>query len=314
MNNQNIHPNHNSNSNSYIKYLKYGLFAGIAATTSILTYPLEVLKIRNQVIENKIKNKILMTNMIKEEGLRSFYKGLSQNLVVGFIGYGSVFFFHELFTNYLNHNSNLNKKVISILSSTSAGIIAVVLASPFNFVKTRQILYKGKNTVNNDIKTKSQSMIYIIKDIYKEKGSLIGFWKALNPSILTSFYSAIQISCYDILKQKFINEKNSQNLNLNSLLGLISRSIAATFIYPFALLRSRMLNFDKSFMSKELNQNEIFYNSDNKYSIIFKDLYLIIKREGVRSLFKGLQFELVKVSINGALFFYTYEWLKKNYL
>src|SRR5690349_19342786 len=85
------------------KYVKTGLFAGIASSASIFSYPLEVLKIRFQVIENKKFTKKVITNMFREEGIKSFYKGLTQNLLHGFIGYGTVFFFYNIFYDKLNN-------------------------------------------------------------------------------------------------------------------------------------------------------------------------------------------------------------------
>lgn len=292
--------------------LKKGILAGVSSMTAILSYPLEVVKIRYQVLENKNLTKNLIIRMFKEEGVQSFYKGLNQNLLVGFFGYGTVFFFYEYLYAKLNSlNYFSNKTVTSILSSSFAGVIAVIVASPFNYVKTRQILYKGDKSSN--IVKQTKSMIYIIKDIYNEKRSFLGFWKALNPSLITSFYSAIQISLYQILKNKFIDDsqsKEKENLRLTSFFGLISRSVACTVIFPFALIRSRMYNFRTDKMIDSLDKNEVFYKSENKYNRMANDLVLIIKREGLNSLFRGLPFELIKVSINGALFFYTYEYLK----
>jgi hypothetical protein len=205
---------------------------------------------------------------------------------------------------YIKQNKTLN----SIISSTTGGVIAVILISPFNYVKTRQILYKsqkGENIINS-----TRYMRYILKDIYNEKKTIFGFWKALNPSLMTSFYSSIQITLYQILKNKFLKQ-GEENFKLNSLFGLISRCVACTIIFPFSLMRSRMLNFQADNLIKNLNKDLIFYCSDYKYRNVFEDLKIIIKREGIRSLFRGLNFELIKVSINGALFFYAYEYLIK---
>jgi hypothetical protein len=302
------------NKNLSVIYFKQGLFAGIASSVSILTYPLEVLKIRYQVLESKLMTKNLIKKMYKEEGLRSFFRGVSQNMLHGFFGYGTVFYFYELFYYILNNYNKKNRALNSIISSTSAGIIAVIIVSPINYVKTRQILYKeNKASINGNILNKTMSMFYILKDIYSEKKSIIGFWKALNPSIITSFYSAIQITLYQVLKDKYTSF-DSTNLKLNSFFGLISRSIACTIIYPFTLLRSRILNFQNEKLVEGLDRTRLFYTSQIKYGKIFKDLNTIIKNEGLSPLFRGLQFDIVKVSINGALFFYCYEFLKNKYI
>ena len=296
------------NNNNYVIYMKSGLFAGIASITSIISYPLEVLKIRNHVLENKKQTRFLIKKMIRNEGVGSFYQGMSQNILIGIFGYGSVFFFYELL--YYNFNKYTDKQMMnSIISSSIAGIISVIIVSPFNYTKTRQILIiSGKET--------SLSTYKILKDIYDERNSILGFWKALNPSLITSFYSAIQITVYQLLKILTKNEqikiREENKLKLSSLFGIISRIIACIAIYPFALLRSRMLNFSKDNI-QSIKETNHFYISSISYKRVFNDLYHIIKNEGAFALFRGIKFELLKVVINGALFFYFYEYLHELY-
>jgi len=296
------------NNNNYVIYMKSGLFAGIASMTSIISYPLEVLKIRNHVLENRKQTRHLIKKMIRIEGVRSFYKGMSQNVLIGIFGYGSVFFFYELLYN--NFNRYINIQILnSIISSSIAGMISVIVVSPFNYTKTRQILIRsGQETPLSTYK--------ILKDIYDERKSILGFWKALNPSLITSFYSAIQITVYHLFKNLTMNQqikiREENKIKLSSLYGIISRIIACIVIYPFALLRSRMLNFSKD-NTTSLKETNAFYISSNSYKLVFRDLNYIIKNEGVFALFRGIKFELLKVGINGALFFYFYEYLHEQY-
>ncbi len=293
--------------NNIKKHLYKGLFAGIASSTSILSYPLEVIKIRLQVIESSFNNnqffqtKKIILNMYKHEGLKSFYKGFSQNILHGFIGYGSVFFFYNLIYN-IKSNLQSYPVINSIISSTIAGCIAVTLTTPFQFIKTRLVLYKNK-----DSKLVINSLI---KDIYNEKKSIIAFWKAMNPSLITSLYSAIQISMYEILKKIFDQNQDEKLLLGAGVLGMFSRCIAATVVFPFALIRSRMMNFNMD----NIKDDKYFYKSSYKYRKTIFSIREIIGREGVLSLFRGLRYELVKVAINGALFFYAYEYLNKRYV
>ena len=286
---------------SFISTLKHGLLAGIASSTSLLSYPLEVLKIRSHVLEEKKSSKNLIFSMYRKEGLRSFYKGAYQNILHGFFGYGTVFLVYELIQQKLIYLSPSTVISNSIISSILGGMAAVTLTSPINFIKTRQILHLSKEN-------QKKSTLSVMQEIYKENKNLQTFWKALNPSLITSFYSAIQISLYQFLKRKFLNDSN-ENLKLNSVFGLLSRCVACTIIFPFALLRSRMLNKPKQIAEK----NESFFTSEFEYKKTFKDSLAIIRREGFCSLFRGLKYELVKVSINGALFFYVYEFLNKKY-
>jgi hypothetical protein len=285
---------------NFRKAVKHGFLAGIASSSSIFSYPLEVLKIRSHVVEDKFFLKNIVVNMYKSEGVKSFYKGLFQNLLHGFLGYGIVFMTHEVLMNKLNFFNPNSFLINSLISSTIAGITAVTLTSPINYIKTRQILYITHGSIK-------KSSFIIIKEIYRENKTFKAFWKALNPSMITSFYSAIQICLYTSLKRRFL--LNNENLKLNSILGLVSRCIACVMIFPFALLRSRMLNLPK----KSVGEKEMFYTSNYEYRRTLHDCFSIIRREGFLSLFRGLKYELIKVAINGALFFYFYEFLNKKY-
>src|SRR5690606_3002323 len=158
--------------NNYVNSpYKKGFYAALASMTSMLSYPLEVIKVRYQVLEQHVRFRGVFIKMLQQEGFRSFFKGFNQNVIIGLLGYGSVFGFFDIFYNkhkhYLSHNPNC------ILSSIISATIAVTLISPFNYIKTRQILCTGD--INN------HSIYKITQQIYLETNSLLGFWKAINP-------------------------------------------------------------------------------------------------------------------------------------
>ena len=53
----------NNTKKYFSSFLRHGLFAGIASSTSVISYPLEVLKIRSHVLENKQLTKNLIGKM-----------------------------------------------------------------------------------------------------------------------------------------------------------------------------------------------------------------------------------------------------------
>jgi hypothetical protein len=290
----------NTNPIPHYLLIKKGIHAGIASIFSNFTYPLEFIKIRYHVIEDKNLKKGLILRIIRQEGIMALWKGVNQNVICGFFGYGLIFYFYEVFFYILKKQFNINNIINSIISSLTAGMIGVTLISPFNYIKTRQILCLDKS--HYGIKK-------IIKEIYNENKSIFSFWRALQPSLCTAGYSAIQIFLYHTLKERFL--KDNTDLKKNSVLGMISRSFACTVIFPFQLLRSRILNYQKE---NQKSINKIPFSETTKvYRQLYKDLSNIIFKEGFTTLFRGLQFELVKVSINGALFFYSYEYLNKTF-
>lgn len=80
--------------------------------------------------------------MLKEDGLRSFYKGLKMALIATTASYGSYFFLYRLLKNLFTSMLKitvLKKRHIALITAI-AGSVSAAFANPFWFVNTRMAI------------------------------------------------------------------------------------------------------------------------------------------------------------------------------
>jgi len=73
-----------------------------------------------------------------------------------------------------------------------------------------------------------------------------------------------------------------------------------------------MLNF-KEDQIKLFNLDDVFKATRKSYLNILRSLRRICKEEGIFSLYRGMHYEVIKVGINGALFYVTLEFLNNMF-
>ncbi|KAI5949559.1 FLX1 [Candida jiufengensis] len=304
------------------------ILSGLAAgfTTTILTHPLDVLKIRLQLDHNRVgmKSKPFQSviNIIKQLNtdaqsstyinfkhqkfktpfpinyLSQYYRGLIPNLIGNISAWGLYFTLYAEFKKDLNLS---NKSMNYFLSSTLAGISTSILTNPIWVLKTR-ILSSSKNSKNA-----YKSVIDGIKQMLFQEG-ILSFWKGCLPSMVQVFQASLQFTIYDNMKNYII--KNQQLDNNKNQLGLsnwqylyisaTSKIISTLIFYPTQVIKSRLQNF------KQNDHNRQYKITINK---IIKQLYL--KEGGISAFYKGLSTNIIRVLPATCITFVVYENVKK---
>ncbi|XP_016073653.1 PREDICTED: calcium-binding mitochondrial carrier protein SCaMC-1-like [Miniopterus natalensis] len=177
-----------------------GSLAGVTAQTCI--YPMEVIKTRLALSNTGQYSGILDCGkkLLKQEGVRTFFKGYIPNLL-GIIPYaGTDLTVYELLKTYwLEHyagNSVDPGIMISLGCSTVSHASGQIASFPLSLLRTRMqaqaLKEKGKT-----------SMIRLIQDIYKKEGKR-GFFRGLTPNILKVLPAVIVGSVvYEKVKRQF---------------------------------------------------------------------------------------------------------------
>jgi hypothetical protein len=162
---------------------------GISGMTSVLiTYPLEYLKTVNQISNDKIK----ITELIKRNGYKSFYRGIIPQLISINLRCSTRFFvFH-------NCNKITDSKIIS--GFLAGGLEGGLIMTPLEVIKTRSI-------------EKSNSSWNIAKEIFKNKG-IKDFYHGLYATTLRqSIFQGTSFPVFfyfnNLLKQKNYNKYKS---------------------------------------------------------------------------------------------------------
>lgn len=269
---------------------------------AFLTSPLEVVKTRLQAKRNKATLQVkfnfglgtfkALRVLLKEEGIRGFYRGLGPHLIGVIPSRGIYFFTYGSVKSTLVDHFEYDEKssMASLLSGISAGFVVVTTMQPVWLVKTRMQLQSKTHEL------KYKNSFDAIRKMYRDEGVRV-FYKGMSASYLGITESTLQFVLYEKLKQ-LARPEGSENDELTKAEYLITASIAkliaATVTYPHEVIRTRLREVDNV-----------------KYKGLFSGLAQIAKDEGMRGLYGGIGPHLWRVVPNAAIMFMTYETVLK---
>ena len=214
-----------------------GATAGFAATITL--HPLDVIKTRLQVQDLQIATKYNGTlhafkTILKNEGARGLYAGLSPAVVGNTASWAMYFAFYDRarkrYEKASNDDGEVEKKSISsgetLLAAAEAGVCVSLLTNPIWVAKTRLALQERGGGGGMEAKSSSsgssgssgraggggvkvqkptkvvvryKGLIDCLYSIARTEG-IPGLYKGLTPSLLLVSHGAIQFTCYENLK------------------------------------------------------------------------------------------------------------------
>jgi hypothetical protein len=270
-----------------------------------LFHPFELIKVRMQSMDgSKFSNlpyeksyKSLLINMVKKEGIWSFYRGVIYTLPLNFI-VGTFFLLHEKLKKSLDKNVHLKKRyhLNSMLSTSILGFLFSICLNPFYTIKVWIFLDTKK--FNN-----KTNFLNAVRSIKKEAG-LRGFYRGYFLTYFLSFNKTLSIFFNDFFKKEF-NQFYSTTTG-NFFLGGCAKIISSTITYPLSTIRTRVMQ----------NQKFEGLNKELKYKNIIECAKLTFHKEGLRGFFNGYLVYAPKTFFNSAVLFTlyekTYKFLNKN--
>jgi solute carrier family 25 folate transporter 32 len=274
-----------------------GIGAGLISTLTL--HPLETVKIRLQVHDGKLltlkHNGTFKTisDIIKTEGYKGLYQGLSPNLIGNTISWGVYFSIYSMRKEQYRKKNNGNRltKFQHMAASSQAGIITQVSTTPIWLIKTRMCVQNP-----NDPEA-YKNIMNAAKRIYKHEG-LKGFYKGMLPTLIVTSHGAIQFMAYEEMKILYKNQYPHMN-NPDALSYIImaaSSKILATLItYPYQVIRARLQN---------QRHNEFYHGCLDA----IKKIYI---REGYNGYYKGMSTNIIRVLPNTCVTFLVYETLSR---
>ncbi|KAI8094706.1 mitochondrial carrier domain-containing protein [Thamnidium elegans] len=283
-----------------MKHLVAGGVAGAVSRTVVS--PMERMKILFQVQGPNMPAYTgvwsTLTRMWKEEGFKGFMRGNGTN-VIRMIPYSaSQFAAYEQFKTMLMKKGNTELDTPSrLLAGALAGTVSVACTYPLDLVRTRLSIQSA--TLVPTANTRLPGIRDTIKLIHATEGGLRGLYRGLWPTTLgVAPYVALNFQCYEVLKDYMI-PVDSNHGNIRKLFcGALAGSIAQTIIYPLDVLRRR---FQVSGMN----------TMDYKYNGTWHALTTMAKKEGFKSLYRGLLPNYLKVAPAMGVTFYSYELCKE---
>jgi len=283
-----------------VRHMIAGMSGGVVST--LLLHPLDLLKIRFAVddgLQGRTKYTSIgnaMSTIVRSEGVRGLYRGVTPNVVTAGSSWGSYFLFYQTIKSRLQHGDSARQLGTGdhLVAASAAGLMTLVFTNPITVVKTRLCLQQ-KLASNIDPSKHYTGMVDAFVKISKYEG-FAGLYKGFTPGLFGVVHGAIQFMayeelkyCYNNYKKKPIDSPISPALYLT--FAAISKLVAALTTYPYQVVRARL------------------QDAQCKYQGCVDCVQKIVKYEGMRGMYKGLTPYLVHVMPNICLVFLTYEYM-----
>ena len=262
----------------FLDFLIGGISAGVAKTSLA---PIELYRIQQQ---NYFLPNTTLRQVVKNEGILGLWKGNGVNCIRAFPQYAiNLSLFRKL--GEKNYFDIKNEVLLNFSNGLITGTTSMVIVYPLETCKTYLSLQTNKNKFNN------------IFDIFKNvkfsqlyggvKMSVLGF----------APWNAISLSSYHYYKKYlWFDNPITDKLISGGLAGITAISVT----YPTDLIRRRL-------------QLQNYDALVPKYNGILDCCKKIYAKEGIRGFYRGISGNYLKAFPNGAIQFYTMEFLTKKF-
>eukprot|EP01041_Mallomonas_annulata_P008825 gene8825-18271_t len=230
-----------------------------ACLASSVVHPIDLAKVRLQLYATAESTTLstpkpnfvsVLSNMIKNEGIKSIYAGLSASIMRQLI-YGTARIgLHRTFSDMLvarNGGQNISFGM-KALSGMASGSIAVCIGTPFDVALVRM---QGDSMKPKDKRRGYKNVFDALIRVTKEEGFLT-LYSGLLPNIFRGMSMNVgMLACYDQAKELVIQfitkDKNPNKPSMETQLGaaMIAGFTASAFSLPFDLLKSRLQDGSK---------------------------------------------------------------------
>lgn len=247
----------------------------------------------------------IISNVYRLEGVRALFKGLGPNLV-GVIPARSInFFSYGLGKDIFSRTFNDGKESVGVQLSAAAcaGIITSTATNPIWLVKTRLQLDKASAEGSRQYKNSWDTITKVIK-----KEGFFGLYRGLTASYLGVAESTIQWVLYEQMKSFIRNREQHRremgipHTNADKVLDWFATSGAA----GAAKLMASLITYPHEVVRTRLRQAPM-ENGKPKYSGLVSCFKLVIKEEGLATMYSGLTPHLLRTVPNSIVMFGTWE-------
>lgn len=231
-----------------------------------------------QESKNRISLKNFATNLLKNEGIRAFWKGNTAGIFL-YASYNSIQFST---LNYLNHQFSSN----SFINGGLAALTATTLTYPFDLLRTRMTISKGITGIVKELKN-------ILRETEGPKGLFKGYF-------LTIGQVFPYMGCI-FTTHKYIKNQGGSDLFAGASAGLVCKTI----FMPFDVLRRRLQLF-KTNPDQFCIDCNLYSTSKNRIELI----KLMWKREGLKVFFRGWSMAVIKSTPVTAITFSVHQFIR----
>ncbi|KAJ1923739.1 mitochondrial FAD carrier protein flx1 [Tieghemiomyces parasiticus] len=231
--------------------------------------------------------------VLRQDGLRGFYRGLSPNLAGNTASWGLYFFWYDTLKRF--ETDRTGRQALSptqhLTAAAAAGALTQLCANPLWVVKTRMF------ATDRGAKQAYRGLWHGLTSIYRYEG-VRGLYKGLVPGLFGVSHGSLQFMAYEEMKRwraEKLDVALGTKLNAAEYMGMAagSKVFATVCTYPYQVIRTRL-------------QNQI---TDIKYTGVLDAITKIYHHEGLLGFYKGLGPNIVRVLPGTCITFVVYETL-----
>ncbi|UNI19681.1 Acylglycerol lipase [Purpureocillium takamizusanense] len=226
-----------------------------------------------------------------EGGVSALYNGLGPDVAKSVVD--SFLFFG--FYSYLRGRNRHPSVVQELLMGSLAGACSKACTTPISSVVTRMQMSSGSETLRE-----------MLADIRRESG-VLGLWSGYSATLILTLNPSLTFFVNRRLAKRVLPALEEEDIPIAwaaFLLAAFSKAAATALTYPFQTGRTR-LQIPSETPAEEASEKDKGLGSQQKTSLLgrlleFLDktvigvIFRIVKREGLRALYDGLQGELLK--------------------
>ncbi|KAM7463516.1 hypothetical protein LguiA_031637 [Lonicera macranthoides] len=284
-----------------------GASAGAIAATFVC--PLDVIKTRLQVYglpdvsHSGHRGSVIITslqNVIRNEGLKGMYRGLSPTLAallpnwaVYFAVYGHL---KELLHSHVDSSGQLTFGA-NMIAASGAGAATAITTNPLWVVKTRLQTQGMRPGV-----VPYKSIFSALRRIAHEEG-IRGWYSGLLPSLAGISHVAIQFPAYEKIKAYLAKRDNTCTGELSpwkyAIASSLSKIAASMMTYPHEVIRSK------------LQEQGQVRNSETRYAGVIDCVKKVFRKEGLPGFYRGCATNLLRTTPSAIITFTSYEMIHR---
>ncbi|RIA81342.1 mitochondrial carrier domain-containing protein [Glomus cerebriforme] len=279
------------------KKIEYPFWFGGAASCIACTvsHPLDLTKVRLQTTHgaNKASTIYTMIRIVKDEGIRGLYSGLSASILRQ-ITYSTMRFgVYDKLKNIVSKNQEQLSFPKKIFCASLAGSIGGAFGNPADLVMVR---------MQNDAKLPShlrRNYKHALDGLYRviKEDGFRGLTRGIGPNVNRAILmNSSQLATYDQSKQMLLStEIFKDNIITHFACSLLAGLVATTICSPVDVIKTRVMN------------------SSSEAKSILQVLTNIISKEGPLALFKGWVPAFVRLGPHTVVTFMVLEQIKNLY-
>ncbi|XP_008544650.1 mitochondrial folate transporter/carrier [Microplitis demolitor] len=289
---------------SIINHFQYQHFvAGISGgvLSTLMLHPLDLVKIRfaaNDGLSSTAPNYTGLRNaiseIVKSEGFRGLYRGVSPNVLGSGASWGIYFFIYNIIKKSIQNGDSESPlgPSLHLLAAAETGVLTLLMTNPVWVIKTRLCLQYNNDVLLDESKRYS-GMVDALKKIYRTEG-IRGLYKGFVPGMFGVSHGAIQFMTYEEMKNKYntyLERPIDTKLEIGEYMAFaaVSKSIAAAITYPYQVVRARL------------------QDQHRDYRGTWDCVQRTWRGEGWRGFYKGLSVNLTRVVPATVITFVVYE-------